>query len=176
MPARAVRPNGAAERCRPHVGRGPSGAARLPHRRGEPLLRAPATGDEVDAALRDDPSDDLAPPRGALLVAVEDGAVLGCAGLRLLPDGVAEVTRVYVAPAARRRGLGASLVTEVERLARAHGARTLRLDTRADLVEARRLYARAGVRRGPGLQPGPVRRALVRQGTGLREALVPVPA
>ena len=114
----------------------------------------PATREEVDAALRDDPSDDLVPPRGALVVAVEDGAVLGCAGLRLLPDGVATVTRVYVAPAARRRGLGASLVTEVERLAREHGARTLRLDTRADLVEARRLYSRLGFGEVPAFNRG----------------------
>ena len=42
----------------------------------------PATRDEVDAALRDDPSDDLASPRGALVVALEGTVVLGCAGLR----------------------------------------------------------------------------------------------
>ena len=56
----------------------------------------PATRDEVDAALRDDPSDDLVPPRGPLVVAVEAATVLGCAGLRLLPGGVrvAELTRV----------------------------------------------------------------------------------
>ena len=47
-------------------------------------------------------------------------------------------------PPARRRGLGATLMTEVERLARRHGVRTLRLDTRADLVEARRLYSQLG--------------------------------
>ena len=60
-----------------------------------------------------------------------------------------------MAPAARRRGLGASLVTEVERLAREHGARTLRLDTRADLVEARRLYSRLGFGEVPAFNRGP---------------------
>src|ERR1700722_3159653 len=42
----------------------------------------PATGDEIAAAMGEDPSDDLAPPRGLLLVAREKGDVLGCAGLR----------------------------------------------------------------------------------------------
>jgi hypothetical protein len=58
----------------------------------------PATRDEVDAALRDDPSDDLAPPRGALVVAVAGTMVLGCAGLRMLLNSVAEVTRVTWLP------------------------------------------------------------------------------
>jgi hypothetical protein len=59
-----------------------------------------ATGDEVAAAMREDPSDDLARPRGLFLVAREEAAVLGCAGLRLLPGRTGEVTRVFVVPAA----------------------------------------------------------------------------
>ena len=104
----------------------------------------PATDAEVAAATREEPSDDLTPPGGLLLVAVQDGAVLGCAGLRLLPGGIGEVTRVYVMPAARRRGLGSRLLDELETHARDHQVTTLRLDTRRDLVEARQLYARHG--------------------------------
>ncbi|RYV49534.1 GNAT family N-acetyltransferase [Pengzhenrongella frigida] len=103
-----------------------------------------ATPDEIDAALLDDPSDDLAPPRGLFVVVRRRDLVLGCAALRLLPDGVGEVCRVFVAPHARGRGLGASLMGELERLARVHGRSVLRLDTRHDLVEARRLYATLG--------------------------------
>ena len=47
-------------------------------------------------------------------------------------------------PAARRRGLGSRLLDHLEAHARDHGVATLRLDTRDDLVEARRLYARHG--------------------------------
>lgn len=104
----------------------------------------PATEEEVAAAMREEPSDDLSPPGGLLLVAVQDGAVLGCAGLRLLPGRVGEVTRVFVMPAARRRGLGSLLLDHLEARARDHGVTKLRLDTRRDLVEARRLYARHG--------------------------------
>ena len=104
----------------------------------------PAGADEVDAALREDPSDDLAPPSGVFWVAREHGTVIGCAGLRLLGDGIGEVKRVFVAPAARRRGLGRRLMGEVEQCARDQRRTVLRLDTRADLVEARTLYSNLG--------------------------------
>lgn len=116
----------------------------------------PATPAEVDAALADFPADDLALPRGLLLVATDaDGVILGCAGLRLLPDALGEITKVYVAPAARGRGLGARLVEEIERLAALHGRTTVRLDTRSDLVEARRLYARLGYAEVEAFNAGP---------------------
>ena len=60
-----------------------------------------ATDEEIDAALLDDPSDDLAAPRGVFIVAQEGDVALGCAGLRLLPEGVGEVCRIFVAPHAR---------------------------------------------------------------------------
>jgi GNAT superfamily N-acetyltransferase len=103
-----------------------------------------ATEEEIDSALRDYPSDDLAPPGGMLLVARERSAVLGCAGLRLLPDCVGEVTRVFVVSTARGTGLGERLMRELGARARALGVRELRLDSRSDLVEAQRLYARIG--------------------------------
>lgn len=105
----------------------------------------PATPGEVDAALAADPVDDLAAPGGLLVIATgSDGVVLGCAGLRLLPDAIGEVVKVYVTASGRGRGLGARLVKEIERLAAVHGCASVRLDTRSDLVEARRLYARLG--------------------------------
>ena len=115
----------------------------------------PATEDEIAAAMEDDPSDDLAPPHGLLLVAHENGDVLGCAGLRLLPGRIGEVTRVFVVPAARGRGLGSRLLNCLEGHARRHRVSTLRLDTRRDLIEARRLYARHGYREVPPFSHGP---------------------
>lgn len=116
----------------------------------------PATGDEIGAAMSEDPSDDLAPPRGLLLVAKEKGAdVLGCAGLRLLPGHAAEVKRVFVVPAARRLGLATQLLDCLEEHALRHQVSVLRLDTRRDLVEARRLYARHGYREVAPFNNGP---------------------
>jgi GNAT superfamily N-acetyltransferase len=114
-----------------------------------------ANEDEIATAMREDPSGDLVPPQGLLLVAQENGGVLGCAGLRLLPSQIAEVTRVFVVAAARRRGLGSRLLRCLEDHARERGVSTLRLDTRRDLIEARRLYARHGYREVRPFSNGP---------------------
>jgi GNAT superfamily N-acetyltransferase len=53
---------------------------------------------------------------------------------------------MYVADRARRRGLGRRLLEELESAALASGRTVLRLDTRGDLIEARRLYATHGYR------------------------------
>ncbi|MEU6339743.1 GNAT family N-acetyltransferase [Streptomyces sp. NPDC046977] len=105
----------------------------------------PMTRKEIDDLLAEDTSDDLAGPTGAFFVGRYGGTPSGCAGVRLLAPGVAELRRVWVVPAARRTGGAALLVAAVERAAAEHlGARVIRLDTRPDLVEARALYARLG--------------------------------
>jgi ribosomal protein S18 acetylase RimI-like enzyme len=103
-----------------------------------------ATDAEVEAEIRADPSDHLCPPTGLFLVARAGQTVVGCVAVRLLPGGVGEVMRVFVEPAARSRGLGALLMATVEAEARAHGVTRVRLDTRKELTEARRLYAKLG--------------------------------
>ena len=113
-----------------------------------------ATDEEIDASQREDPSIDLAPPSGVFLVARQRDAVLGCAGLRLLPERVGEVKRLFVAPGARGRGLGARLMGELERIACGYGLTVLRLDTRHDLVESRRLYAALGYEEVPAFNDG----------------------
>jgi GNAT superfamily N-acetyltransferase len=117
--------------------------------------RRPATDEEIGAALAEEPSDDLALPRGLFLLAYREQEVSGCGGLRLLPAGLGEVTRLFVVPGARGQGLGALLLDELEGAARARGLSRLRLDTRGDLVEARRLYARHGYAEVPPFSAGP---------------------
>jgi len=84
----------------------------------------PATAAEVDAAMQEFPSDDLVLPNGLLIVALTEREPVGCGGVRLLPDGIAELTRVYVAADERRRGLGARIVEHLERQAFDHGRTT----------------------------------------------------
>lgn len=115
----------------------------------------PATPSEVDEVLAAEPSDDLAPPFGAFLVARAGDTALGCAGLRLMGEGVGEVKRVFVTPLARGTGLGTRLMLELEAVARRLDVRTLRLDTRHDLVEARGLYAALGYQEVPAFNAGP---------------------
>ncbi|MBO7938285.1 GNAT family N-acetyltransferase [Streptomyces sp. S9] len=87
---------------------------------------------------------ELAPPVGRLLVGRYGGALGGCARVRLLEPGTAELTRVFVRPELRGRGGAPLLVGAAEDAARALGAARIVLDTRSDLVEARSLYARLG--------------------------------
>ncbi|MEV4637448.1 GNAT family N-acetyltransferase [Actinoplanes sp. NPDC049548] len=96
----------------------------------------------VDQALADEPADDIA----VLLVAYRDEDAVGCVGLRLAEPPVGEITKMYVRPSARRTGVARELLAAVEDEARRRELRSLRLDTREDLTEARALYAACGYR------------------------------
>ena len=115
----------------------------------------PGRVDEVEAAMAEFPSDDLTGPTGAFLLAQRGDTVVGCIGLRVRDGRVGEVTRVFVVPSERRNGVGAMLVTEIEALARSRGLRRLELDTRDDLLEARRLYERCGFKEVPAFNANP---------------------
>ncbi|MGI4895429.1 MAG: GNAT family N-acetyltransferase [Janthinobacterium lividum] len=103
----------------------------------------PAEPAEVEAVMQQESSDDLLPPHGLLLLACREDEVVGCVGLRILGK-IGEVTRVHVVATARGQGIGSRLLTAIEQEALDHDLQLLRLDTRSDLVEARRLYARHG--------------------------------
>ncbi|MFF2961005.1 GNAT family N-acetyltransferase [Streptomyces sp. NPDC057963] len=109
----------------------------------------PATTEEIDEGLTDDGADRLAPPTGRFLVGRFEGKPAACAGLLLVDAELAELTRVFVRPEYRGTGGGGLLLTAVESAARAIGVRTIRLDTRSDLVEARGLYTKHGYREVP---------------------------
>ena len=104
----------------------------------------PASRQEILDAQAGYPSDDLVAPLGIFLLARQESTVLGCAGMRIRPGEIGEVTRVFVEPAARGRGVGRLLMQELERKSRDMGLDALLLDTRTDLVEARGLYASLG--------------------------------
>ncbi|WP_328294060.1 GNAT family N-acetyltransferase [Kineococcus sp. NBC_00420] len=104
----------------------------------------PATPAEVSRAMAEGPSHDLTGPTGALFVVRDGPRELGCGGLRHVDADVTELTRVWIAPAARGRGLGSRLVRRLEGFAAENGRTRIRLDTRDDLVEARAMYARLG--------------------------------
>ncbi len=74
----------------------------------------------------------------------EDGAALGCGGLRRLDAETAELKRMYVVPAARGRGLGGRIVEALEAEALRLGCREVRLETGDRQPDARALYTRHG--------------------------------
>ncbi|MFC4004213.1 GNAT family N-acetyltransferase [Prauserella oleivorans] len=116
--------------------------------------RRPATEAELDAAMSEDPSDDLVPPHGVFLMARIGGVVAGCAGVRRR-TGFGELTRMFVLPEFRGRGVAGRLLVTAEDHARAMGLPLMRLNTRLDLLEARALYARHGYREIPSYGDAP---------------------
>ena len=79
----------------------------------------------------------------------EGGRFVGCAGLRPLEGGAAELKRMYIAPEARGHGNGRRFLDGLEEEARRRGYTRLRLDTGAPMPEAQALYRSAGYREIP---------------------------
>jgi GNAT superfamily N-acetyltransferase len=92
--------------------------------------------------FRLDPNE-VAPGRGAFLVAYADGQPVGCGAVRLIDARDAEVKRMYVARIMRGRGIGRALLDALEVEARELGATRLVLETGIRQQEALKLYRRA---------------------------------
>ncbi len=110
---------------------------------------------DLESAIREFPNDDLREPAGLLWVAKLDGQPVGCVGLRLLPDRIGEVTRMFTATHVRRQGLGTRLMAKLDLEAQRRQLRCLQLDTRSDLTEARALYSKLGFSEVPAFNEGP---------------------
>ncbi len=95
------------------------------------------------------PAADLSAPRGLFLVAHLDERAVGCGGVRVVGEGVAEIKRMWVDPQARGQGVGRRLLAALEEAAVELECRTVRLDTAAALTEALALYRAAGYREIP---------------------------
>jgi ribosomal protein S18 acetylase RimI-like enzyme len=83
---------------------------------------------------------------GDFIVGELDGHIVAMGGFRPDEDGRAEVLRVRVHPALRRRGIGTALMNELERRAIALGFTELRLDTASNQPEAVAFYHALGFR------------------------------
>ena len=84
------------------------------------------------------------PPQGIFMIGWDAAAPVACGGVRLVAPGVAELKRMYVVPAARRRGIARAMLADLESRARLLGAVQLRLETGLHQPEALSLYASAG--------------------------------
>jgi GNAT superfamily N-acetyltransferase len=87
---------------------------------------------------------EMVPPSGAFVLVTEDRRPLAGGGVRRLPDGAAEVKRMFVLPEARGRGLGRRLLDALEAAAAELGYDRVRLDTAATMPVAMEMYRRAG--------------------------------
>ena len=98
---------------------------------------------------------DFAPPGGVCLVGwIGDEPVCVGAVKRLGPD-LAEIKRMYVAPAGRSRGVARALLAALEDAARERGYARVRLDTGPRQPHAQTLYESAGYREIPDYNQNP---------------------
>lgn len=87
---------------------------------------------------------EFVPPAGQFLVLYVDREALACGGYRRLDDATAELKRMYVRPAGRRRGLARAILAALEADAIAAGYRQMWLETGVPQFEALALYPSAG--------------------------------
>ncbi len=87
------------------------------------------------------------PPSGLFLVARDDGALAGAAGVRSIGEpggGLGEVKRLWVRPDLRRHGVATRIMSALEGHAREAGFARLYLETGPRQPEAIALYRREG--------------------------------
>jgi len=103
---------------------------------------------------------DYAAPRGALLLALVNGEVAGCGGLRALSDvdyaNACEMKRLFVRPAFRGLGLGRLLAQALMDQALRAGYSVMLLDTLDDMEAARSLYTALGFEEIPPYYYNPI--------------------
>ncbi len=106
---------------------------------------SPPRPEDVEARL----AELLEEPRARVLVAEDDGVVVGVASLWVKPDlahgdTVIEVPTLVVAEGSRREGVGKLLMEEVQRLGAENGADLIELVATTQNVAAREFYRTLG--------------------------------
>jgi putative acetyltransferase len=109
----------------------------------------------VDRAVLSDPETHILAGGGRVLFAVDgDGHALGTVALLHEGDGVYELTKMAVDPAARGRGIGRLLIAGALDAWRGLGGRELFLESSSRLRPALALYESVGFRHRPAPRPG----------------------
>ncbi|MCP9882442.1 GNAT family N-acetyltransferase [Cyanobium sp. Alchichica 3B3-8F6] len=84
------------------------------------------------------------PPESVFYFATIHGRSVGMGGLRRLPDGSAEVVRIYTRPEYRGCGIGTMVLQQLISEARRFGYAMLKLDTGVFMKAAQSIYKAAG--------------------------------
>ena len=95
-------------------------------------------------------------PHGRLYLAMVDGEVAGCIGLRRIDDTYCELKRLYVRPAFRGLRIGGMLVERILDDARAIGYEANLLDTLPFLKTAIAMYRKYGFYEIPSYNNSPM--------------------
>ena len=95
----------------------------------------------------------FANPKSMYYVAAENGQVIGGGGIyptENLPVGTCELVKLYLAPAARGKGIGAALLNNCLTAAKKIGYKKIYLETMRELIIAIPLYEKMGFTRLTG--------------------------
>ncbi len=98
---------------------------------------------------------DFSPPGGICLVGWLADEPVAVGAVKRLEPGLAEIKRMYVAPAGRSMGVARKLLAALEDAARTLGYSRVRLDTGPQQPHARALYLSAGYREIPDYNGNP---------------------
>ena len=82
-----------------------------------------------------------------VIIAYVENIAVGCAGLRMYEEGIAEIKRIWVVPEYRGKHIATELMDLVEERARQTGFRKVILQTRSIMKEAVNLYTSRGYHR-----------------------------
>lgn len=100
--------------------------------------------EQKDRDVLGDPAKYILAPGGAILLAVEDGTVLGVVALMVMGGGSVELAKMGVKPDAQGKGAGRLLVAAAVAKARSMGMTRVYIETNSGLGPALKLYRDAG--------------------------------
>ncbi|MEM6105109.1 GNAT family N-acetyltransferase [Mycobacterium sp. 050272] len=106
--------------------------------------RYDSTPPTVLAWLKDNPTDEFAPPDGGMLMGLLDGRPVTGGGFRRFDAETAELKRIWTDSEHRRRGYAMALLAELEAAIAARGYRRVYLMTGNRQPEAEQLYQATG--------------------------------
>ena len=107
------------------------------------LLNRDLSFQNLEEELKD-PGKKYTPPEGELLIAIEEGKILGMVAYHKLNEKTCEMKRLYVKPDTRGKRIGDELVREIISHARDEGYSEMVLDTIKPLKPAINLYKKYG--------------------------------
>ena len=94
-------------------------------------------------------------PSGGLILIVDQGKYVGCAGVRKFDGKSAELKRMYVQPAYRGSGLGNQMMNAAIELAKSRGYERMLLDTLRSMKSALAVYRKFGFYEIPSYRHNP---------------------
>lgn len=96
-----------------------------------------------------------APPTGVILLAIEDGQVIGCVGVRPKTENEAELKRLYVQAEHQGHRIGKQLFHTAMSKAKRIGYASIVLDTLPTMQAAKSLYRAYGFKKIPAYYANP---------------------